>query len=713
MPHRDVTVRQAVTAALSACLTVGAFALAPGAIAAGEAAAPRQDALEEIVVTAQKRAESLDKVPITIDTFSGEDLANAGLTNTFDLQFVTPGLSIVPNQSDGQIFIRGVGTNLNGVGNDPSSAAYVDGVYQARTPLLLTRMYDIDRIEVLKGPQGTLYGRNSTGGAINVITRAPQDDFGGYVNLSAGDYGLFGADAAINAPFSGGAFRLAATYATSDGYVDNVLSKDDLEAVDFKAVRARLRLGDLEGWHATLGFEAVRDDGSRAFGISGIPSYGGPYFTDFGPVYPNTPFKVGVSPKMGATRDADSATLQVDGPIGSLGFRSITGYSELDLNEFVDTDGVSADIENLPDINHAKQFSQEFQLFSTGEGPFTWIAGAYYLHAEQEETWTFIFVPADFSITDVRTADTDAYAIYAEGSYAFNPKAKLTLGARYSGESKDATGGGNKGSKNFSDFSPKIAFEYTPSDSALFYGSVQKGFKSGGFNTSFDAAPFDPEEIIAYEIGAKMTSADRRFRLGTAVFYYDYKDLQTLTAVWDSSTTFQALVQNAAKAEIYGLDFSVEAVLGMGFSADLNAEALHAEYKDFVFVDDPFSPENNVNLKGNTLPQAPEASGTLGLQWTTGARDFGGFTARVEYNYQSSIYFGVENSKIESRDSVGLWNARAGYDSASGNWSANVALRNFTDETYPINVLDFSSCCNVLGIYGAPRTVEASVEYRF
>ena len=266
----------AACAALSSPLALGAQGPAAGA-------------LEEIVVTAQKREESLDRVPITIDAFSGEDLASAGLKNTFDLQFVTPGLSIVPNQSDGQIFIRGVGSNLNGVGNDPSTAAYVDGVYQARSPLLLTRMYDIDRVEVLKGPQGTLYGRNATGGAINIITRAPEAESGGYLAVTGGDYGLRGAEGAVNVPFSGGAFRLAGTRAKSDGYVEN-LTGDDLEAIDFGAVRARLLVGDTDGWHAVLGVETVKDNGSRGFSIAGIPAYGGSYFNDFGPVYQNTPF---------------------------------------------------------------------------------------------------------------------------------------------------------------------------------------------------------------------------------------------------------------------------------------------------------------------------------------------------------------------------------------------------------------------------------------
>ena len=701
----NTRVRLRISALAAACAALSP----PLALGAQE---PTAGALEEIVVTAQKREESLDRVPITIDAFSGEDLASAGLKNTFDLQFVTPGLSIVPNQSEGQIFIRGVGSNLIGVGNDPSTAAYVDGVYQARSPLLLTRMYDIDRVEVLKGPQGTLYGRNATGGAINIITRAPEAESGGYLAVTGGDYGLRGAEGAVNVPFAGGALRLAATRAVSDGYVEN-LTGDDLEAVDFGAARARLLVGDTDGWHAVLGVETVRDNGSRGFSIAGIPAYGGSYFNDFGPVYQNTPLKVSVDERMGAKREADSATLQVEGDIGGLGFRSITGYAKLDLDEVVDTDGVSEDIELLPDINKARQYSQEFQLYSQGDSSFSWIAGVYYLRAEQDELWTFQYLPADYSVSDDRFADTDAYAAYVQGSYSFSPEWTLTLGARYSDESKKAGAGDARGQKDFSDFSPKIALEYTPSDNVLVYASIQKGFKSGGFNTVFTAQPFEPEEIIAYEAGAKITALDQRLRVASSLFYYDYTDLQTLTSVFESSTTFQTLVQNAGKAEIHGWDFSAEGVLGAGFTAFLNFELLDTEYQDFVFVDDPFTPENSINLKGNRIPQAPERSGTAGVEWSSGQTGMGEFSARVEYAYQSSIFFGVENTPIESRDSVGLWNANLNYLSTGEQWSGNVAFRNISDETYALNVLDYLSCCNVLGVSGAPRTVEVSVQYSF
>ncbi len=615
-----------------------------GYIGAVSAQAQEANSLEEIVVTAEKRENTVQKTPISITALSGADLAAQGIVSTDALAAITPGLTI-QKEVIGKVVIRGVGTENYTVGSDPGVAIHKDGAYLARSSVSIFDFFDVSRIEVLRGPQGTLYGRNASGGVINILSNEPTSTFGGYVKLDVGNYAKRRVEAALNMPFSPSVeTRLSVLYAQRDGYSKNIFpglparpadgatgfpgvpaisdarsrSVDELDNQDLWAVRAQVRFTFSDDVSLLLNGEISRDkslppafkyfDTTNAywFNLFG-PDQSLPdprtVSQDFANVIPGTNRTI---PSVGRA-DQDGMLAKLSWKLDGMTFTSLSSYRKIDFSWLNDGDGFDQLFVNYFQTDTSKQFTQEFQLASNGNARFNWIAGAYYLD-EKAETFTgipflyFVPVPSPNLLWD-GTSNTKAYAVYGQGTYSFNDSLRATLGLRYNKEKKDGSLVYNAFgfvteqpslSRDWNAVTPKFGVDYDFAPDVLGYASVTRGFKSGGFNLLAVQEPYNPEYLWAYELGLKTKSAGGRLIANFSAFYYDYKDLQVGKVV-----NLSATVVNAAKAKIKGAEVELRAAPGAGFELNAGVSFLDATYDTFITEDPGFS--------GN--PAAPGALG--------------------------------------------------------------------------------------------------------
>lgn len=595
--------------ASTAHVAVGAVALSITSVAAAQDAPAVTSGLEEIVVTAQRRSENLQDVPIAVTAVTQQSLIASNVNSTLDLTRVAPGLVGYQIGSSFQPYIRGVGSNQSPPGFESPVALYVDGVYQGYKGSNVSELGDLERIEVLKGPQGTLFGRNATGGAINIITRDPGSSV--EVEAQAG-YGRFDekhVKAYIAGPITD---TLSASMSFSgrwdDGYIYDYARDVMANPARYNIATAKLVWEPNEDFRVKLsGRYADRRD--NTFGshhlhpgtVSIAASQGHP--TTYGD------YETGVSFNVGASSKSYAATLNMEYDLGSVNLVSITGYKDDNSLSQSDGDVSPATLTASGTKQPSKQFSQEIQLQSDSDGPFKWILGGYYMWFREgfgkpgenlisASNVPFPVRPVDLTqpgasavgITGIVT--TNAYAAFAEATYELTERDRITAGLRYNDEKKGLWGelysytavpGSGQGqplfgtaigssadglmfgrnllnsmdaSKSWSELTWRITYDHRFNDDVMVYASYNRGFKSGGYNPAVISptqVPVNPEKIDAYEIGLKGEFLDRRLRLNAAGFYYDYQDIQIGLITGPGLQT----VQNAASAKVYGLDLDL------------------------------------------------------------------------------------------------------------------------------------------------------------
>lgn len=708
---------------VSACLSAHASAAraadapeATGATGTGE--------LEEVIVTARKRSERELDVPQSLDVFAGNSLEASGVYTFDQLQYRVPGVAAVSGPGN-QIAIRGISNNASQRGGGPSTAVHLDGVYLPRPELAMSEVFDLDRIEVLKGPEGTLYGRNATSGVINYLTRNPDDKstIDGFVG--AGSNSLLRGQAGFN--FSAGdsaKFRITGVKQKDDGYTENLHpSGGDIDARDFQAIRGKGVFTITPSVTATLTAQYADDTGTMGYGISGNPdtlnfvnSLNPPQREDVRHIQVDMP--PDVSRRGGLVALDVSASLSDD-----LQFKSITGYVDYNSRNKYDADGTGGFIEYTEGTDDSTFLSQEFQLIGSLGERTTWTSGLYFSHEDTsggttvtdsnfypDDLTPFIFSTMKFSAT------SHSEAIFGELTYALSDKWSVLGGARYTNEHIDGSSKGadidfatftlvpfsGSESTSSSKLTPKVLVQYKPSKDAMLYASVTTGFKSGGINFNPPVKTYKPEQVTSYEVGAKSLLLDGRLELNGAAFYYDYRDLQLRTVVGNT-----APISNVAKSTIKGAELSIVTSPVSGLEFDFNAAYTDSELEDYV------SPATGTDLSGMAMPLAPKWSGTFGTQYTYG---FGGgskLMARAEVNYQDDLIFpALQAPDIERRDAVTLVNANLQYTFGNGRTYLSVIGRNLTDETYLSN-RNYSAGFADVETYAAPRTYEVRLGTSF
>jgi len=648
-----LTVLLATTAPITAAWAEGA-AKDPGA-------APEQVGISELIVTAQRREERLQDVPIAVTAVTPAALATAGVSSSLDLPRVAPGLTTAPTVANAIFvpYLRGVGANSPATGNDSSISVYIDGVYQSDKLANIFDFADIERIEVLKGPQGTLFGRNATGGAINIVTLQPKETLSGSAEVSYQRFNRFTAKGYLTGPISdtlsasigyqhiGGGDYLTNTGKDTPGKFGGTKSDSVDGKLRFASDRFEVTASLMYVKRSTddLGSNLYPVPGTRPVGVLA----GGRAEFDL--------YKYSGSPNLVATRTY-RATLNARYSFGGVDLVSLTGYVNSRDHNKLDFDGTDLDLQYFDEIQGTKDFSQEFQLLSTGEGPLQWVVGGYYSRnrafiepldvssgvpyntadAANGTIGSSANFPPGGSVTSiVARGPTRSLAAYGQATYAFSDSTKLTAGLRYTSEHREftfavravgqlapgfflptlttlLTDDGER-SKTFNKLTWRLALDHQLAPDVMTYVSWNRGFKSGTFNLNDftpNQAVVNPEQLDAYEVGLKSQFFDHRLQFNAAAFYYDYKNIQVdiITGNPQSPTT----LQNAASERLYGLDLDVIAQPTSNLQLRANVALLNAKYKDYqnanAFIQD---------ANGNGVAIKVDASGDRGLfapKWT-------------------------------------------------------------------------------------------------
>lgn len=671
----------------------------------------------EIVVTAQRRAERLVDVPISITAVNTRTLEVAGITTTAELGRVVPGLRLDLSGAFFQPTVRGVGSALAGVGLSSNVATYIDGVYRPSPFTTNFEFADIDSIQVLKGPQGTLFGRNATGGAILVKTADPTFSPRAHGKVSYGRYNEVHASAAASTGITDAvAVSLSGVYARSDGFVTDINTGEDLADFERYGLLAKILFEPTDNLSFLLTGERyrARDDGVIAYTAfdgrtfaRGVPGIAVP--TERGRAATDEDIRYEVE------RDAVSLRAVLETSGGTI--TSTTAYSNDDVpHQLIDFDatalpGLSVDIP----FNETT-FTQELIFVSELGGNVDWTFGLFYFYDKgviPRYDARIGGAPLNFFSVGVTT---NAYAAFFDATWRLTDRLSLTGGGRYSLE--DQVGFFEafppsavvSAKEQFSGFTPRAVLRYELDPDASIYASYNGGFKAGGFApTTFDLTPFRNEEIDAYEIGFKM--ARNIFDLQTSAFYYDYTDLQI--ANYASGV---GIIENAAQSEIYGADAQISARVTERLSLQAGVAYTHSEYVSFPdasFYPGTGTPTDPVRVEqtdasGQPLIRTPKWTGSISASYE---QPIGDNTLRFGANYYLTSGFNFDPVGQFRQDGYGLLSGRIEFMPASERFSIAVYGNNLTDETYLTQVLPFSGA--ILQTYGTPLTYGVEVGFKF
>ncbi len=720
--------------------------------------------LEEVVVTSQKRAESLQDVPVAIQALSGETLEAAGISDTFDLQIVTPGLVVNNTGPAPQLFIRGIGNRLALAGLDPSVALYVDDQYIGVAQAAQFEFADVERIEVLKGPQGTLYGRNASAGAIRIVSQEVDDELSGKVSSTLANYGAWKVSGTVSVPVSDTfGVRLSGLVSKRDGFADNISTEpgvlDELDDGDYYALRAKARWDITDAVTAKLTLGTSEQDDTNGYDnvVLGPPQYslglalGGQTGTKADEVASDTSDTT--------KAQSASAALRFDVAGDYVDFASITTYWDYELNAKPGLDSVNLELDGTSAHalgfvgfpQDADSFSQEFQFVSSLGENLNWIAGLFYY--EQSQSWEGLVDRSDASAAvggpaflsqGAQVADTTAYAAFGQLTYHLNDDWSVTVGGRYNYEEKEVevsqsnyfpvtTAPSYEDDIDWTEFTPKLTLEYA-FDAGMVYATYSRGFKSGGYNytaslinplTGEPEPPVDPEILDMYELGWKTELLDGRLRLNGSLYYYDYQDLQVTANVTSDSGAQANITRNAADAEILGLDMDFTLLLGERTTLTGAMNIMDSEYKDYnasaqVFngvldgTNQPGMRAVGYDASGESLLRAPDESAYL--TWTYEVPvPSGRAPLSITYAYTGSYFFDFavvpETSALE-QDSYSLVNARWAYYTEDEKWSVALWGKNLLDEDNYFDDIN-ANPAGIRGSHGTPRTYGIDVSYEF
>lgn len=705
--------------------------------------ATSSDGVTDIIVTATRSSESLSKVAASVTAISGEAIGAGGIKDIGSLSSAVPNLSVGDQFGVNRTFIRGIGLTSIDLGADGAVAFLQDGAIIARPAAQLAGFYDIDRVEVLRGPQGTLYGRGATAGAINLITRRPTEELSGYANATYGNYNAVTLEGGVGGPIVGDKImvRVSGKYDRRDGYGKNLFTGNDVDNRNAYAVRASILFKPLDDLVVLVSGEHFHEhDNNYAFHYFGpTVAADNPLGAIFGgDTIISRAAKLGVKANLRDIysdqdalnrRNGNSVTATIDWSPGNWDVKSITSYHDFDRFNRDDLDATNVQAFGQNNYTEAsKTVSQEF-IGTYKSERFDALVGATYFH---EKLFGEVRVPltnlgvlfglpanafdGQFYLQS-GTVNIDAYGVYGQGSYLITDKLKITAGARYSYEKRRGVGSfqflgliPTDKEKGWGAVTPTVQASYQVDHQTLLYASATRGFKSGVINVGSKNDVINPEYAWGYEAGIKSSALDNRLAGSLAAFYIDYSDLQVGFVGADSVVT----TVNAAAARNYGLELELRARPMPGLSLELFATYLNAKYTNFTTGDyrQKFA---LVNLKGNHLSNAPEYTVRGGANYDILLGDAGKVNIRGDINWQDRVYFTEFNNADATQAPYATVNAGIRYTTASGRWSLDVWGRNLTDHFIVTNNIVSAPLYSSVrvGSLAPPRTygVTASVNF--
>lgn len=717
--------------------------------------------LEEVTVTASLRASNVQDVPIAITVLGADAIEKANIFDATGIANNTPGLAygeFSPGQA--KYSMRGIGSADDGAGLDNSVSLFLDGVYVGRGAGINFDLFDLERIEVLKGPQGALFGRNTIGGAISVVTQKPSDEFSGKASATVGNEGILRVQGLVTGPLTDGlAGKLVVNHREHDGFVKNVVTgTDNHQDEDQTSLRGQLlwsldnsewllSVDYLEDDRGDAGRTPVRNRENRGTPVENSESLGG-----------NRPHTT-TAPIVGFTkREIAGASLEGSFDFDKGKLISITGYRDVESNWEMPSVGVSLSFPDNNDPNvfgldvmdaideSIQTFSQEFRFVSDLGGDFGFVAGLFYFTEDTDRTEEFRLDRNTVSGGQVTVGneytntgnETTSYAAYGQANWDISEKWSVLAGGRYTYDEKDydatsvdcglsdaelAAAGfegfgacqGVGGSVNiiseafaveaddtWTDFSPMVSVQFKPNDQTMVFATISTGFKSGGFAGSQGVAsaatdPVDPEEVTNYELGFKSDLLDNSLRLNATAFFMDYTDMQVVIFGPTPGSAFGTFqTLNAGEADISGIEIDFDWRITDAFSLSGNYAFLDTEVNDLIL--------NGIDQSGARLAQSPEHSYNLIADYDIALSDNGGnLNFHVQYSYTD------EQTNTTSSEAAINFTDEKELVSASVNWTSaneriNVSLwgKNLTDEEYIAHTYTVGP--GVIGIWGAPMT---------
>jgi iron complex outermembrane receptor protein len=710
-------------------LATAAQAATPASPAVAEPDANAAPAVEQVVVTAERRATDLQKTAIAISAFSQQVLADRKVDSIRDLSGQIPNLSIsrVTISHTTQTYaLRGVGES--DPIQEPVLAVYVDDVYIPRQIGSMVEFNDLERVEVLRGPQGTLYGRNSSAGALRIITRDPGDAFRAKAEVGLGNYGAVDVRGLIEGPLVEGklAGSLSYIHHSRDGVTFDPTLNHDVNRIDLDAYRAKLRWTPTDRWDVLLTVNALKDrSDSRSYVPVTQPN--GAHRTDRS--YSE------VEPKQDL--DQISGALRVQYELNdNLKLKSVTSYGGFNLNPvYYDNDGQAALIQkNL--IHYNDQYvTQEVQL-NGDYGKLTFTSGLFYLHERffverdgysrrNAQPTDPVATPGNYGFARAHNiTNTDAYAVFGEASYALNDRLSVTGGLRWTNEEKEFTFDNKvlnlqgqvvgqsiagQADKIFSAVTPKLSAQFQWTPDVLQYVTWSKGFKSGGFDnraTRLDLAtrPFAPENVDAYETGLKTELFDHRARLNLAVFYNDYQDLQVSYS--DPAYPGNSVRSNAGKAHTYGVELETDIRATERLSLQASAGYLFAVYDKYRNAGGI-----GVNADGHRLLNSPRWSLSGAITYDVPVEIPGELRVGLNAQYQTKTYFNALQRPQDEAPAQTFLNGVVTWQAPDPRWSVVLSGRNLLESDEPVSVTYTPATGVYYKNYPDPRTWLVTLKY--
>ncbi|WP_198045834.1 TonB-dependent receptor [Novosphingobium aquimarinum] len=734
------------TRALSTTLIAGACFVSASAQAQQNAPDDAANTgLEEIIVTAQKQAQSQQDVPISVTAVTGEALQEAQVNNIADLSNSIPNVQIntFSNSPDSAVFtIRGVGVNDADPYVGTTVSVVVDGVVVGVNTAALLSLFDIDRVEVLRGPQGTLFGANTTGGVINVVTKQPTGEFGGDIEAVYGNYGHLELNGALNVPLTENlSGKISVLHNEMDGYFRNYADNRRIGKRNITTLRGYLKY-DRGDYDATLIGEYVRSRNGSQTGIL-IAGPGELFYTP-GETTDPFDFKRGLSSDQPDSNDRDSyaitLTQNLTSGIGDL--TSITSYREYDNELFSDDDATTRVLLQTRRRTKHHQFSQELRDLIDLSDTTRLILGGYYFRQRytlDQQGKLDGFLPG------LGQPQTQAQTNWSLSGFAqlyqdLTGSLRLQAGIRYSHEKTEATSTTANtinpsgvatfndplipgslivasGKESWNNVGWKVGLDYRVDPDVMLYGYYARGFKSGGFTGRIaiaqDIGPFDPEKLDTIEGGIKADLLDRHLRVNLAAFYNWYSDMQVVQNITYPSGANSASIANAGSARTKGFELEVTAIPVTGLTLTGALAYLDAKYKEYdTQVLDPVTGGLvPISYAGNRLMNAPKWNAALGVNWKQPLAN-GTLSTTGQYTYTSAKFTSYTNLPVERVGPVELVNASINWGPDDAGWTVGAFARNLLDEEY------FNQKLNLAGIgtlasLGTPREYGVNFRYSF
>jgi iron complex outermembrane receptor protein len=709
-------------------------------------AAEASRTLETVQVTARKREETLQEVPVAVTAFTAEALDKLNVRDLSDLGAQVPNLTIYAARGSSSTitaYIRGIGQSDPLWGVDPGVGIYLDDVYIARPQGALLDVFDVERIEVLRGPQGTLYGKNTIGGAIKYISRGLTSETEGMAQLTVGNYGQLDAKAAI-----GGSFderdtlrgRLAVASLNRDGFGENTITGDDVSDKNILAMRGQL------GAYVTedLNFQFAIDWMDDQSGVRGAQMLAPNRFT---PGFPPMDDRYDVRNGMPNINDTNmlgmsaAANWRIN---DDWNFKYVVAKRESETETNIDFDTTPVAIADVKAFYEDEQVSNEFQLNYDAGGRHRGVMGIYLFDGEAGGQVLNNFFGLLFGDTQ-GTVYTESVAVYADWSFDLSEQWNLDVGARWTDEDKRAVVL-NRGYSdatyttpisvvadfdktiNFTNFAPKISLGYQATDDILVYGLATRGFKSGGYNIRAQATavprsaePFDDEVVDSFELGTKMAFMDQTLFLNLSAFHNKYEDIQlSVFTSFDSNgdgtdDAFFGDFTNAGKGTVQGLEVEYQWLPTRNWLISGNLAFLDAEYDEFIYAGIDIADEQE-------FTNAPEFSGAINVEYRTDLANGGNLSARVGYSYQDDVVATTEINRAEvppfglppiGEASYGLLSAGVIWR-VNESWMLSLQGTNLTDEEYRTTGYNLNRALGVYtGFYGAPRQYSLTARFEF